>query len=224
MIQENMPLCVHGEVTDPRVDIFDREKVFIERVLQDLVSKYPKLKIIMEHITTKEAVDFITNQPESSHLVATITAHHLLYDRNDIFKNGICPHMYCLPILKRSIHREALLQAVSSGNKRFFAGTDSAPHAISSKESACGCAGIFTGHAAVELYAEVFDSLNALEKLEGFVSRYGAEFYNLPINQRKIRLKRESWMVPDSYRFGETVVVPLRRNEIIQWTCENIHA
>jgi dihydroorotase len=208
-------LCIHGEVTDPSVDVFDRERVFIDEILKPLIASHPNLKIVMEHITTAEAVEFITSS--SPNIAATITAHHLLYNRNDIFKGGICPHMYCLPILKRETHRQALLQAASSGNPKFFAGTDSAPHSLESKESSCGCAGIFTAHAAVEFYAEALESVDALDKLEGFLSRYGAEFYGLPINSTKIRLVKEPWTVPDSYPFGKTTVIPLARNATLQW-------
>ncbi len=210
-----MPLLVHGEVTDPEIDIFDREKVFINRILKPLIKKFPKLKIVMEHITTKDAVDFVKSM--GSNIAATITAHHLLYNRNELFKGGICPHYYCLPILKRERHRRALIEAATSGSNKFFLGTDSAPHTISSKESACGCAGIFTGHAGIELYAEAFDKEGKLDMLEGFASKYGAAFYGLEYNKEKIKLKRESWTVPLTYTFGSSLLRPLRAGENIMW-------
>lgn len=210
-----MLLLIHGEVTDATVDIFDREKVFIETILKPILEKFSTLKVVMEHITTADAVEFVTNG--GPNLAATITAHHLLYNRNDIFKGGICPHMYCLPILKREHHRQALLSAATSGNPKFFIGTDSAPHTVEAKESACGCAGIFTGHAALELYAEAFELANALDKLENFTSRFGQQFYNLPISNRKVQLIKQSWNVPETYKFGSSVVKPLRANQAINW-------
>lgn len=215
MSDVNLPLLVHGEVTDINVDIFDKEKEFIETILKPLIIEFPSLKIVMEHITTAEAVQFVAECGDN--VAATITAHHLLYNRNDIFKGGISPHMYCLPILKREKHRQALLLAATSGNRKFFLGTDSAPHAIHTKETTCGCAGIFTGHAPLELYAEAFDSAGALDKLEAFSSIFGAEFYGLPVSTRKIRLIRESWLCPESFSFGSSVVKPLRAGERIQW-------
>ena len=222
MEEVGLPLLVHGEVTDPSVDIFDREKVFIDTVLTPIIEAHPGLKIVMEHITTEDAVQFIRaqNNPDGSpklNLCATITPQHLLYNRNDLFKGGISPHMYCLPILKREKHREALLEAATSGDPRFFIGTDSAPHAIAAKESACGCAGIFTGHAAVELYAEAFDSVGKIDRLEGFVCQFGQQFYNLPQNTRRIRLVREDWTVPESYSFGGEKLRPLRAGQVIRW-------
>ncbi|MGA7751045.1 MAG: dihydroorotase [Gallionella sp.] len=210
-----MPLLVHGEATDPKVDVFDREAVFIERVMIPLMRDLPQLRVVFEHITTQDAVQFVTSAP--AHLAATITVHHLLYNRNAMFSGGIRPHYYCLPVLKREVHREALGKAASSGNPKFFLGTDSAPHAQHTKETACGCAGIYTAHAAIELYAEAFEQLNALDKLEAFASFYGADFYRLPRNTDKITLRKESWQVPDSFAFGEHRLVPLRAGEKLSW-------
>ncbi len=210
-----MPLLVHGEVTDKNVDVFDREAVFIERVLIPLLKDLPQLRVVFEHITTQDAVQFVTSAPD--HIAATITVHHLLYNRNAMFSGGLRPHLYCLPVLKREEHREALGKAAISGNPKFFLGSDSAPHEQHLKESACGCAGIYTAHAAIELYAEVFERLDALDKLEGFASFYGADFYRLPRNTAKISLHKESWQVPDSIAFGEHRLVPLRAGEQITW-------
>lgn len=210
-----MPLLIHGEVTDPAVDIFDRETVFIERVMMPLLRDLPQLRVVFEHITTRDAVQFVTDAPDN--IAATITAHHLLYNRNALFNGGLRPHYFCLPVLKREVHREALGKAASSGNPKFFLGTDSAPHAQHTKESACGCAGIYTAHAAIELYAEAFEQLGALDKLEGFASFYGADFYRLPRNTDQITLRKESWQVPDSLVFGEHRLVPLRAGEAIAW-------
>lgn len=210
-----MPLLVHGEATDPAVDVFDREAVFIERVLQPLLRDLPQLRTVFEHITTREAVQFVTGAPDT--VAATITAHHLLYNRNALFSGGIRPHYFCLPVLKRETHRAALGAAAASGNKKFFLGTDSAPHAQHTKETACGCAGIYTAHAALELYAEAFEQLGALDRLEGFASFYGADFYRLPRNTGKITLRKESWQAPDSLAFGEHRLVPLRAGESIVW-------
>ena len=210
-----MPLLVHGEVTDPAVDIFDREAVFIERVLQPLLRDLPQLRVVFEHITTKDAAQFVTDAPDN--IAATITAHHLLYNRNALLVGGLRPHYYCLPVLKREAHREALGKAVASGNPKFFLGTDSAPHAQHTKETACGCAGCYTAHAAIELYAEAFEQLNALDKLEGFASFHGAGFYRLPRNTAKITLRKESWQAPDSLAFGEHRLIPLRAGELITW-------
>lgn len=215
MSDVGMLLLIHGEVTDASVDIFDREKVFIETILRPILEKFPNLKVVMEHITTSDAVEFVTNA--GPNLAATITAHHLLYNRNDIFKGGVCPHMYCLPILKREQHRQALLSAATSGNPKFFIGTDSAPHSVEAKESACGCAGIFTGHAALELYAEAFESANALHRLEDFTSRFGQEFYGLPLSEKKVKLLKQDWIVPETFKFGTSVVKPLRANQAISW-------
>jgi len=211
----NMPLLVHGEATDPAVDIFDREAVFIERVLQPLLRDLPQLRVVFEHITTREAVQFVTDAPDT--VAATITAHHLLYNRNALFSGGIRPHYFCLPVLKRETHRAALGKAAASGNPKFFLGTDSAPHAQHTKETACGCAGIYTAHAALELYAEAFEQLGALDRLEGFASFHGADFYRLPRNTSKITLRKESWQVPESLAFGEHRLVPLRACEPIAW-------
>ncbi|MFZ1655141.1 MAG: dihydroorotase [Candidatus Moraniibacteriota bacterium] len=215
MEREDMVLCVHGEVTDPTVDIFDRENVFIDRVLAPLLKRFPGLRIVFEHITTSEAAQFVTDA--GPNIAATITAHHLLLNRNAIFAGGVRPHHYCLPVLKREEHRRALLRAATSGNPKFFLGTDSAPHAVGTKEAACGCAGCYTAHAAIELYAEAFEQANALDKLEGFASIYGARFYGLPRNIDTVTLRREPWQVPDSLPFGDSVVVPFRAGEIIPW-------
>ena len=210
-----MPLLVHAEVTDSDVDVFDRERVFIERNMIPLLKKFPALKIVFEHITTKDAADFVTEA--SSNVAATITVHHLLMNRNDMFKGGIQPHHYCLPILKREAHRLALIAAATSGNAKFFLGTDSAPHAKSTKENACGCAGMYTAHTAIELYAEAFENVGALDKLEGFASFYGADFYGLPRNKTQITLVKQSWIVPDSLPFDEDVLVPLRAGQCVAW-------
>jgi dihydroorotase len=210
-----MPLLVHGEVTDPAVDVFDREAVFIERVLQPLLSDMPALRVVLEHITTRDAVQFVTDAPDT--IAATITAHHLLYNRNALFAGGIRPHYYCLPVLKRELHREALGVAATSGSSKFFLGTDSAPHAQLFKENACGCAGCYTAHAAIELYAQAFEQMEKLDMLEGFASFYGADFYRLPRNTGTITLKKESWQVAGSFSFGEHRLVPLCAGEMLSW-------
>ena len=210
-----VPLLVHAEVTDHDVDVFDRERVFIERNMVPLLKKYPALKIVFEHITTKDAAAFVTSAP--SNVAATITAHHLLMNRNDMFKGGIQPHHYCLPILKREEHRLALVQVATSGNPKFFLGTDSAPHAKHTKEAACGCAGMYTAHTAIELYAEAFEAANALDKLEGFASVYGADFYALPRNSAQITLAKETWIVPANLPFDQDVIVPLRAGQAVHW-------
>lgn len=215
MQEVGMPLLVHGEVTDPAIDLFDREAMFIEQVLKPLRSAMPQLKVVFEHITTSDAAAYVA-QAEGP-IAATITAHHLLYNRNDIFKGGIRPHYYCLPVLKRESHRQALLQAVTSGNPRFFLGTDSAPHAKGAKEHACGCAGCYTALHAMELYATAFDQANALDKLEGFASFYGADFYGLPRNQTQITLQRQTWIMPDSLHFADSEIVPLNAGEPMAW-------
>ena len=215
MEEVGLPLLIHGEVTDADIDVFDREKVFIERNMETLLKNYPKLKIVFEHITTKDAADFVTSAPNN--VAATITAHHLLMNRNDMFKGGIHPHHYCLPILKRETHRLALVAAATSGNPKFFLGTDSAPHAKGSKEAACGCAGMYTAHAAIEFYAEAFEAANALDKLEAFASFYGADFYGLPRNSEKITLVKESWQVPASLKFGNDELIPLRAGQMVAW-------
>jgi dihydroorotase len=215
MAQAGMPLLIHGEVTDAGVDIFDREKVFIDTVLTPLTMRYPTLKIVLEHITTSHAVDFIKHA--GTNIAATITVHHLLYNRSHMLAGGIRPHLYCLPILKRNTHQQALIEAATSGSPRFFLGTDSAPHARQLKEHPCGCAGCFTAHAALELYAEVFEDAGALDKLEGFASCYGPDFYGLPRNTRRIALERVGWSAPTGYAFGDERVIPLRAGETIQW-------
>jgi dihydroorotase len=215
MEEAGMPLLLHGEVVDPEVDVFDREAVFIERHLIPLLRNFPQLKIVLEHITTRQAAEFVTAAP--ANVGATVTVHHLLYNRNAMFKGGIRPHMYCLPILKREQHRQALVAAAISGNPKFFLGTDSAPHAVGAKETACGCAGIYTAHAAIELYAEAFEDAGALDKLEAFASFYGADFYGLPRHTDTITLKRESWNAPASLKLGDESLVPLRAGEAIRW-------
>jgi dihydroorotase len=215
MAEQGMPLLVHGEVTDPSVDIFDRERVFLERVLAPLVQRFPRLKIVVEHITTREAAQFVREAPPN--IAATVTAHHLLINRNALFAGGIRPHMYCLPVVKREHHRQALVDAATSGNPKFFLGTDSAPHARHTKENDCGCAGIYTAHAAIELYAEAFDRAGALDKLEGFASLHGPAFYGLPPNADRITLVRESWKAPASCDYGDDALVPFRAGETVAW-------
>ena len=215
MEELGLPLLIHGEVTDPKVDIFDREAVFIESVLVPLLQRYPTLRVVLEHITTQQAVEFI--QATNANIAATITAHHLLMNRNAMFQGGIRPHHYCLPVLKRELHRQALIQAATSSNPKFFLGTDSAPHAKSAKETACGCAGMYTAFAAIELYAEAFEQAGALDKLEGFSSFFGADFYDLPRNTDTITLSKQEWTVPDSLEFAEETLIPLRAGEIISW-------
>ena len=212
--QNDMPLLVHGEVTDSAIDVFDREKAFIDNVLIPTRQAFPELKIVFEHITTKQAVEFVLS--EDSHTAATITPQHLLYNRNALFSGGIRPHYYCLPVLKREEHRLALASSAISGNKKFFLGTDSAPHAQDKKESSCGCAGIFSAPLAIELYARIFEENNALDKLEGFASFFGADFYGLPRNTDTITLEKKNWTVPDSYPLGKGKIVPLHAggNEI----------
>ncbi len=212
MQEAAMPLLLHGEVTDPGVDVFDREAVFIERVLAPLLQRLPRLKVVLEHITTRQAAEFVTAAPDN--VAATITAHHLLYNRNAMFQGGMRPHYYCLPVLKREVHREALVAAATSGNPKFFLGTDSAPHAASAKETACGCAGIYTAHAAIELYAEAFEAADALDRLEGFASHFGPGFYGLPRNTDTISLVRESHTVSAGHDGG---ITPLRANEQLAW-------
>jgi dihydroorotase len=210
-----MPLLVHGEVTDPRVDIFDREEVFIERVLTPLLGRFPRLKIVLEHITTRQAAQFVSEAP--ANVAATITAHHLLINRNALFEGGMRPHLYCLPIAKREAHREALVAAATSGSPKYFLGTDSAPHARHTKEASCGCAGIYTAHAALELYAEVFDAAGRLDRLEAFASHFGADFYGLPRNEARVTLVREPWVVPAELDFGADALVPFRAGEPVAW-------
>ena len=210
-----MPLLVHGEVTDPEVDVFDREAVFLERTMAPLVERFPRLRFVLEHVTTREGVEFVERAP--ANVAATITAHHLLLNRNAIFAGGLRPHHYCLPVLKREEHRQALLRAATSGNPKFFLGTDTAPHPRGSKECDCGSAGLYTAHAALELYAEAFESVGALDKLEGFASRFGADFYGLPRNTERIELERVEWRVPAEYPFGASTVVPLRADGFVRW-------
>lgn len=211
-----IPLLVHGEVTDSAVDVFDREKEFIERVLRPLLCRHPSLKVVFEHITTGEAVDFVVDS--GPNVAATITAHHLLYNRNALFAGGLRPHFYCLPVLKRERHRQALLRAATAGNGKFFLGTDSAPHARSTKEAVCGCAGCYTAHAALELYAEAFAAMGALHRLEAFASFHGPDFYGLPRNRDTISLEQRNWCVPDSFPYvdGDTLQ-PLRAGEVLSW-------
>lgn len=215
MQEVGMLLLIHGEVTDSSIDIFDREKVFIENILKDVVNDFPNLKIVLEHITTKDAAEFVASAGDN--VAATITAHHLLFNRNHMLAGGIRPHYYCLPILKRNIHQEALIKAATSGSKKFFLGTDSAPHMKHAKEASCGCAGSYTAHAAIELYAEAFEAAGALDKLEAFASFNGPDFYGLPRNSDTITLTKESWNVPASYPLGGEQVVPIRAGEQISW-------
>ena len=210
-----MPLLVHGEVTDPSIDVFDREAVFIERVMQPLLTDMPAWRVVFEHITTKDAAQFVASAPDN--IAATLTPQHLLYNRNAMLVGGIRPHYYCLPILKRETHREALVQAATSGSKKFFLGTDSAPHAQHTKENACGCAGCYSAHNAIELYAEAFEQAGALDKLEAFAGYYGADYYGLPRNTAKVTLRKEDWQVPASVGFGEHRLVPLRAGETMRW-------
>lgn len=215
MQKQGLPLLVHAEVTDDNIDIFDREKVFIHRHMEPLHHDFPELHLVFEHVTTQDAVEFV--RQARGPVAATITAHHLLYNRNAMLAGGIRPHYYCLPILKRKLHQQALIDAATSGNPKFFLGTDSAPHAQHAKECSCGCAGCYTAHAAIELYAEIFEQAGALDKLEGFASHFGADFYGLPRNQNKITLQKLSWEVPASYEFGDEKLIPLRAGEQISW-------
>jgi dihydroorotase len=215
MEKVGLPLLLHGEVTDPDVDVFDREQVFIDTVLPQITQRFPGLRMVLEHITTREAAAYVAAAP--GNIAATITAHHLLMNRNAIFAGGIRAHHYCLPLLKREVHRQALVQAAASGSPKFFLGTDSAPHARRIKEALCGHAGIYTAHAAVELYAEAFEVAGALDRFEAFASFYGADFYRLPRNSEKIILRRESWQVPSSLGLGEDELVPLRAGEMLRW-------
>ena len=215
MQRVGMPLLVHGEVTDAEVDLFDREAVFIDRHLIPLRRDFPELKFVFEHITTREAAQYVAQAGQFT--AATVTAHHLLYNRNALFLGGVRPHYYCLPVLKRELHRQALLQAVASGSDRFFLGTDSAPHATHLKEHASGCAGCYTAMTALELYAEAFDSVGALDKLEGFASFHGPDFYGLPRNTGHITLHRQSWVLPEEISFGQAHLKPLRGGETLEW-------
>ena len=215
MQRAGLKLLVHGEVTDSEIDLFDREAVFIDRVMAPLRKDFPELKVVFEHITTKEAAQYVADA--DAHTAATITAHHLLYNRNAIFQGGIRPHYYCLPVLKRELHRQALVQAATSGSPKFFLGTDSAPHPAQLKEHASGCAGCYTALSALELYAEAFEAAGALDKLEGFASFHGADFYGLPRNGGRITLRKEDWTLPEEVAFGEAVVKPLRAGEALRW-------
>ena len=215
MADVGLPLLVHGEVTRSEIDVFDREKAFIDQHLVRVVERFPSLKVVFEHITTGDAVQFVNSA--SANVGATITAHHLLYNRNHMLVGGIRPHFYCLPILKRNTHQDALLDAATSGSSKFFLGTDSAPHALHAKEAACGCAGCYTAYAAIELYAEAFEQRNALDKLEGFASLHGPDFYDLPRNTDRITLVREDWTAPTSLPLGEQTVIPLRAGEQLRW-------
>ena len=218
MQSHDLPLLVHGEVTDPDVDIFDREAKFIERTLAPLTDELPELRIILEHITTEDSVNFVAESRPG--VAATITPQHLLFDRNDMLVGGIRPHLFCLPVLKRRQHKEALRRAAMSGNPKFFIGTDSAPHTVETKESSCGCAGCYSAHAAIPLYAEVFEEENSLDKLEAFTSHFGADFYRRPRNQETIDLVKVDNLSPESLRFGSSTVVPLRAGELLKWRLE----
>lgn len=215
MQEAGLPLLLHGEVTDSHIDIFDREKVFIDRILRDLVMRFPTLRIVLEHITTADAAAFVSEAREG--VAATITAHHLLYNRNHMLVGGIRPHFYCLPVLKRNTHQEALIAAATSGNPRFFLGTDSAPHARHTKEASCGCAGCYTAHAAIELYAEAFEAAGALNRLEGFASHFGPDFYRLPRNTDRITLRKTPWQAPDTLPYADHQLTPLCAGETLQW-------
>ncbi len=215
MEEADLPLLIHGEVTDSDIDIFDREKVFIERHLVPITERFPGLRVVLEHITTADAVQFI--EASGTNVAATITAHHLLFNRNDMLAGGIRPHYYCLPILKRDVHQQALRTAATSGNPKFFLGTDSAPHSTASKESDCGCAGVYTAHAAIEFYAEVFEQLGALDRLEAFAAHFGPDFYRLPRNADTITLRRESWTVPPHLQLGAETLTPLRASQAVAW-------
>jgi dihydroorotase len=215
MQETGLPLLVHGEVVAKEIDVFDREQVFIQRVLGPLLDDFPGLRVVLEHVTTSQAVEFISKGPDT--LAATITAHHLLLSRNALFSGGLRPHLYCLPVLKREQHRQALVSAATSGSEKFFLGTDSAPHAKSDKESACGCAGIYTAHAAIELYAQVFESAGHLETLERFASVNGARFYGLPVNETRITLEKQSWRVPEVLGGADRALVPYAAGESLAW-------
>lgn len=215
MQQVGLPLLIHGEVVDHGIDVFDREAVFIDRVLEPMRRDFPALRVVFEHITTREAAQYVAEA--SGEIGATITAHHLLYDRNALFVGGLRPHWYCLPVLKRNTHRQALLAAATSGSPRFFLGTDSAPHARHLKEHACGCAGCYTASHALELYAQAFEEVDRLDRLEAFASHHGADFYRLPRNTDRVELVRESWQIPESLSYGEDQLVPLGAGETLRW-------
>jgi len=215
MSEVGMLLLVHGEVTANHIDIYDREQVFIDTILVPLCARHPQLKVVLEHITTRDAAQFVTSAADN--IGATITVQHLLYNRNHMLVGGIRPHLYCLPVLKRNLHQQALLDCIASGNRKFFLGTDSAPHAQHIKETACGCAGCFTAPAALELYAEIFESIGALGKLEAFASFHGPDFYGLPRNQDTVTLSKEAWTLPADYALGEHRIIPLKAGETLQW-------
>jgi len=219
MMQVDMPLLVHGELTDPQLDVFDLEARFIERVLAPIAERWPNLRIVFEHVTTRAAVDFVRSA--RSGVAATITPQHLMFNRNALFAGGLRPHRYCLPLLKTEPDRRALLEAIGAGDKRFFLGTDSAPHARAAKEAACGCAGIFSAHAGIELYAEIFEREGILDRLRGFACEYGADFYQLPRNAEQIVLRREPWTVPESYPFEGSPLVPFKAGETIAWRLQD---
>lgn len=216
MEHHDLPLLVHGEVTDPKVDVFDREAVFIERQLAPLIERFQGLRVVLEHVTTRQGIEFVQQAP--ARVAATLTAHHLLYNRNALFHGGVRPHLFCLPVLKREEHRQALLAAATSGNPKFFLGTDSAPHARKGKETACGCAGIYTAHGALELYAEAFEQAGALNRLEGFAAFHGADFYGLERNSDKVTLERRAYPVAESYPYPDGGLIPLRAGETIVWS------
>ena len=215
MLQVDMPLLVHGEVTDPSIDFFDREAVFIERILKPLLDTLPDLRVVMEHITTKQAAEFVASAPRN--VAASITPQHILWNRNSLFVGGLRPHAFCLPILKRETHREAVAAAAMSATRKFFLGTDSAPHPKGAKESACGCAGIFSAPVALPLYAHAFEQAGKLDALEGFASLNGPDFYKLPRNEGTVTLVKEAWTVPESYEFGENVVIPMWSGLACPW-------
>lgn len=215
MSEVGMPLLIHGEVTDPAIDIFDREQVFIDRTLTGLLNRFPRLRIVLEHITTAQAAEFVQQAPD--HVAATITAHHLLLNRNAMFSGGMRPHHYCLPVIKRETHRQALVAAATSGSPKFFLGTDSAPHPQHAKEASCGCAGLYTAHAGIELYAEAFEAAGALDRLEAFASFHGPDFYRLPRNTDTLTLEKADWQVPETLPFGTHRLVPFRAGETVHW-------
>lgn len=219
MQDHDLPLLIHGEDIDASTDVFDREKSFIDHTLAPLTENYPKLRVVLEHITTSDAVDFVINARDN--VAATITPQHLLLNRNALFDGGLRPHHYCLPVLKREAHRKRVLEAATSGNPRFFLGTDSAPHATDDKESACGCAGIFSAHAGIELYAEAFDAVGRLDRLEGFASHHGPDFYNLARNQDSIKLVKQAWTVPARYDFADGTITPFRAGDTIAWKLDD---
>jgi dihydroorotase len=219
LAEAGMPLLVHGEVTHNHVDIFDREKQFLDQILTPLAGRHPNMKLVVEHITTRDAAEFVNTHGDN--VAATITVQHLAYNRNHMLVGGIRPHLFCLPILKRNVHQQALQDAVVSGSHKFFLGTDSAPHARSAKENACGCAGCYSAYAAIELYAEIFEDLGVLDKLEGFASHYGADFYALPRNSDTITLVKQPWQAPMEMPFGQDTIVPLRAGETLRWKLES---